>query len=204
MVPQVSVRSVSDIDYRALHRDAGIRAVILDKDHTLTAPYSNQLHPEAAFGLDSCLTVFGEHRVAILSNSAGTVDDDPLFVDAAAVEASLGVKVIRHSEKKPGGLPEVLAHFQINDPASICVIGDRMLTDIVFGNLHGMLTVHTMPFGDVESARKDNWTAKLLRPVENAVLYGDWFGARALARRRLNHKYWAGPAQSPLNILNDL
>jgi phosphatidylglycerophosphatase GEP4 len=197
MVPQVSVRTVSELNYTALRVESGIQAVIFDKDHTLTAPYANQLHPLAVLGLRSCLQVFGRERVAILSNSAGT-NDDVDFRDAVELEEALGIPVIRHAEKKPGGLQEVLAHFGLTDPATICVVGDRLLTDIVFGNLHGMLTVHTLPFADEEASAKDNWTAKLLRPMENTLLYSDWFGGRALVRRRLPHKIWPGPEQCPL------
>jgi len=196
MVPQVSVPTVSDLNYTALQQDAGIEAVIFDKDHTLTAPYVNQLHRLAAPGLQQCLQVFGRDRVAILSNSAGT-NDDVDFVDARKLEETLGIPVIRHKEKKPGGLAEVLQHFGLDDPAKICIVGDRLLTDIVFGNLHGMMTVHTLPFpaasDDDDEGERDNWTAKMIRPVENKMLYSDWVGGRALQRRRLPHKFWAGP-----------
>lgn len=200
LVPHLSVPTVSQINYQALRQHAGIEAVIFDKDHTLTAPYVNRLHALAEPGLEQCLAVFGRDRVAILSNSAGT-NDDPGFADAQRVEAALGVAVIRHAEKKPGGLPEVLAHFGLDDPARVCVVGDRLLTDIVFGNLHGMLTVHTQPFADDrEEAKRDNWAAKLIRPVENKVLYADWVGGRALQRRRPAHKYWAGPEAHSLDL----
>ena len=53
------------------------------------------------------------NNVAIVSNSAGTVDD-PGFADRRAIEEAL------------------------------CAVGDRLLTDIMFGNLHGMLTVHVL------------------------------------------------------------
>lgn len=198
-VPKVCVENISKLNYTALKDDAGILAVVFDKDHTLTAPYANVLHPKAVAGLQSCLSVFGRGRVAVLSNSVGTGDDFE-YRDAVALEEALKVAVIRHAEKKPGGLSEVLAHFGLQDPATICVVGDRLLTDVVFGNLHGMLTVHVQPFADAESAAKDNWTAKLVRPVENAVLYSDWYGGRALKRQRLPHKTWPGPERSPLHL----
>ena len=202
LVPHVSVVNVSAVNYTALQLHAGIEAVVFDKDHTLTAPYVNAVHNGAQSGLDRCVAVFGRERVAILSNSAGTLDDVD-FADAQELEAALGLKVIRHAEKKPGGLSEVLSHFGLDDPAKICMVGDRLLTDIVFGNLHGMLTVHTLPFPDSTAqnndnddnpdAPQDNWTAKLLRPWENRILYSDWMGGRALQKRRPPHKYWPGP-----------
>jgi phosphatidylglycerophosphatase GEP4 len=91
-------------------------------------------------------------NVCIMSNSAGT-NDDVGHESAIRIERRLGVPVLRHSEKKPGGLDEVLSFFKASSggedvPADrLCVIGDRLLTDVVFGNLHGMLTVHTQVSG---------------------------------------------------------
>lgn len=177
---------------------AHISAVVFDKDNTLTSPYQNTLHPKAQPGLQQALQVFGQDNVAILSNSAGTRDDAD-YSDAKEIEGSLGVAVIRHDEKKPGGMEEVLKHFQLTEPATVCVIGDRILTDITFGNLYGLLTVHTLPLcsGPEENAN-DNWTAKILRPIENKFIYGNWFGGRILSRRRLKHKYWPGEEKCPL------
>ena len=92
---------IIDVSYQALRDHCGIKAVIFDKDNTLTAPYENSLHPRAKFGLQSALDIFGRDNVAILSNSAGT-DDDPGFVDGKEIEEALGIAVIKHSEKKPG------------------------------------------------------------------------------------------------------
>jgi phosphatidylglycerophosphatase GEP4 len=138
-------------------------------------------------------------KIAILSNSAGT-KDDPGYADARRIEESMGVKVIRHVEKKPAGLDQVLRHFDLEDPAEVCVVGDRILTDVVFGNLYGMLTIHTLPLCSGSDNEKDNWTAKLLRPVENSLLYGKWFRG-SLSRRRIAHKFWEGPESS--NLLLD-
>lgn len=154
------------------------------------------LHAQARRGLESCIAIFGVDKVAILSNSAGTKDDAD-FADAITIEASLGIQVIRHEEKKPGGLQEVLTHFGLDDPASICIVGDRILTDIVFGNLYGLLTIHTLPLCVGAENANDNWTAKLLRPVENTFLYGR-LTRGLLSRRRFHHKFWPGELQKPL------
>jgi len=189
LVPSVSVAHISQLNYTALY-STGVRAVVFDKDNTLTAPYENVVHPAADRGLKDAVKVFGTNKVAILSNSAGTTSDDLDFADATAIETSLGIAVIRHAEKKPGGLQEVLRHFAMEDPAELCMVGDRLLTDVVFGNLHGMLTVHTLPLCQGPENTKDNWTAKWLRPMENGLLYGR--GGRLLRNQRLTHKLWAG------------
>lgn len=190
MVPHVSVATISEIDFKAL-KEQGIAAVMFDKDNTITAPYSNTIHSLASTGIDNAIEVFGREKVAILSNSAGTRDDKD-YQDAIEIETSLGISVIRHDEKKPGGLAESLEHFQLTDPASLCMVGDRLLTDIVFGNLHGMLTIHVLPLCKGADNKRDNWTAKVLRPVENKVLYGKWYGGNVLRSNRLEHKFWPG------------
>jgi phosphatidylglycerophosphatase GEP4 len=206
LVPQLSVATVSDIDYVALREKHGIRAVVYDKDHTLTAPYvDDRIHPAAQRGLSQAEAVFGRSNIAILSNSAGT-DDDVDHVAARTIEASLHIAVIRHAEKKPGGLSEVLRHFNSSsgtaiDPRDICIVGDRILTDVVFGNLHGMYTIHTQALPlvvDDTSGNhdQDNWTARILRPIENALLYGR-LTRNFWQRRKLPHKGTGTTNHSP-------
>lgn len=199
MVPHVSLENVSQLQYQALKDQCGIRAIIFDKDNTLTAPYVNEIHPLASKGLQAAQSVFGRDNVAILSNSAGT-KDDAHYQDAQSIEASLGIAVIRHEEKKPGGLTEVLEHFTDvdGDPSRLCMVGDRLLTDVVFGNLYGMLTVHTLPLCQGEENSKDNKVAKVIRGVENAGLYGNWSGGRYLLKQRPLHKFWPGEELCPL------
>ena len=91
---------------------------------------------------------WGPSGVALLSNSAGLAQYDPDGEEAAALEAALGVAVIRHASKKPGGAPGALAaHFGIppSSVPSLVMVGDRYLTDVVYGNRLGLLTVRPAP-----------------------------------------------------------
>ena len=81
-----------------------IRAVVLDKDNTFTAPYELTVHSSVKAAMDGMIKVFGHDRIAVLSNSAGTRDDKD-YVEAKVVEEAIGLKVIIHDEKKPGGGP---------------------------------------------------------------------------------------------------
>jgi phosphatidylglycerophosphatase GEP4 len=173
LIPHFSVATISDIDFAKLHLEMGVKAVVFDKDHTLTMPYVNdEIHPMAQQGLDNCLQVFGHDNVAILSNSAGT-NDDLNFEQAATIEASLRITVIRHANKKPGGIEEVKRHFQERyNTNQMCVVGDRLLTDVVFGNLYDMVTIHTQAFPRSDHlSDRDNWTARWIRPMENYLIY---------------------------------
>ena len=162
--PRLSVATLSDVSVEALQR-RGVRAVILDKDNTITAPYVDSVHPRAAAGLDALCQAF-PGNVAILSNSAGTPDDLE-HSQARRIELALGVPVIRHEEKKPGGLADVLDHFGGRiAPCEMAIVGDRLLTDVYFGNVHGMYTVHV----GVLTLKGDNKAAALVRFLENRVV----------------------------------
>jgi phosphatidylglycerophosphatase GEP4 len=164
-LPHARVRDISELDFAQLH-EAGCRGVIFDKDNTLTAPYANEVYPRLAGALRSCVDTFGAEHVAVLSNSAGT-PDDPGGAAADALEAALGVHVLRRRHKKPRGFESVRQHFQC-DGTALLMVGDRYLTDVVFGNLHGMLTVHTEQL----TTAGDNRVAQTMRRVE------DWLVAR--------------------------
>jgi phosphatidylglycerophosphatase GEP4 len=195
--PRDALVMIVEVNYTALKEFCNIRAIVFDKDNTLTAPYALEIHPKASRGLDAAVAVFGRDQVAILSNSAGT-KDDPGYKDATEIEKALGIPVIRHNEKKPGGLAEVLSHFHLDDPSQICMVGDRLLTDVVFGNLHGMLTVHTLPVCKGSDNAADNKIASSIRSAENVALYGDWFWGRLIRGKTLPHKYWPGEEVCPL------
>ena len=78
----------------------------------------------------------------IVSNSAGT-GDDLGGKEAELLERNTGVKVFRHSTKKPGCGSEILAYFRNNPdsavmkPNQIAIIGDRLFTDVLMGNMMG-------------------------------------------------------------------
>lgn len=190
--------TVPELNFTAIKQYVDV--VVFDKDNTLTGPYENAIHPDAQQGLQSALEIFGKDRVAIVSNSAGT-KDDPDYKDAIEIEEALGINVIRHDEKKPGGLDEVLAHFGMEDPAKICMVGDRLLTDIVFGNLYGMLTVHTLPLCQGEDNAKDNTVSAMVRTAENKLLYSSPGRAQRYQNCKLTHKYWPGEETEPLIVV---
>ena len=86
--PHVHVPTISELNYQTMRDACGIKAVIFDKDNTLTAPYETSVHDKAALGLRAALDVFGHGNVAILSNSAGTKDDED-YEDAITIEREM-------------------------------------------------------------------------------------------------------------------
>jgi phosphatidylglycerophosphatase GEP4 len=109
-VPHLTVPDLRCVRWAELRR-AGFRGCVFDKDNTLTEPYRLELHPHAVAALAECAREFGG-ALALYSNSAGLEQFDPEGEEARALEAALGVPVMRHKQKKPSGGPEDLeAHF---------------------------------------------------------------------------------------------
>mmetsp|Transcript_14817 Transcript_14817/g.18317 ORF Transcript_14817/g.18317 Transcript_14817/m.18317 type:complete len:220 (+) Transcript_14817:228-887(+) len=181
LVPHYCFRTIADVDWAALKAETKTLYVVFDKDNTLTAPYVDSLYPKVAKSVEKCMEVFGNENVAIVSNSAGTKDDVG-FKWKSNIEAATGICVIPHQHKKPKGFDEVLAHFnqkqvQVGpgeDASRTCaqareilVVGDRMLTDIVFGNLHRAYTLHCT---EILTEKGDNPFASVIRKIENQIL----------------------------------
>lgn len=156
LLPHLKKHRVTEIPFRDLH-GCGIRAVIFDKDNTLTKPYVLAFPADIEATVRECQDLFGKERVVIFSNSVGSSDDRGAL-EAEAIQRELGIDVVRHEQKKPRGFSEVANMWPDLNPESILVVGDRFLTDIYGGNLFGMCTAHV----DIITEQGDNLGAKLV------------------------------------------
>jgi phosphatidylglycerophosphatase GEP4 len=139
--PKLVVSDMRDIPYDDL-KAKGFAAIAFDKDNTLTAPYCNTIHDPFHEKWEECKNIFGRDNVVIVSNSAGSFDDVG-YQQAKEIESACGVKILRHSsgKKKPEGGQELMRHFGLNDGEKIIVVGDRILTDIVYANNIGAYSI---------------------------------------------------------------
>ena len=92
--------------------------------------------------------------------------EDTGYKEALLLEQSLGIKVIRHLNKKPEVNEDVLEHFGTRDTSQIAMIGDRILSDIVMGNTHGYFTIYCEPF----DTRPENFMVKMMRRIEGQMI----------------------------------
>lgn len=82
----------------------------------------------------------------IVSNSAGARDDAE-GTEAELLEQATGVKVFKHSTKKPGCGPDVIKHLQsipkirVKHPSQIAVVGDRLFTDVMMASTMGSWSI---------------------------------------------------------------
>jgi len=166
IVPHLVVDDIRQIDFIKL-KQQGVKVMAFDKDNCLTAPYHNNISSEFEPAWKLCKETFGRDRVIIVSNSAGT-EDDSNHEQADQVEKALGVPVLRHTIKKPGGGDALLQRFHgVAKPQQMAMVGDRLFTDVLFGNLNGNITVLTR---QIISEKGDNPIAAKIRRFEHRLL----------------------------------
>jgi phosphatidylglycerophosphatase GEP4 len=110
----------------------GIKCILLDKDNTITEHKQNVVSPEMKQKL---MELKQDFDVSIVSNREGS-KKDVSFALATEFEQIVEIPIVRHGSTKPF-LPFPSLNYKRNE---ICVIGDRILTDVVFGNRNGTTT----------------------------------------------------------------
>ncbi|KAJ4351817.1 uncharacterized protein N0V89_007161 [Didymosphaeria variabile] len=123
-------------------KEVEIKAVVLDKDNCFAIPHTNEIHKPYHDKFQELRRAYPGSKLLIVSNTAGT-DSDKNQAEAVILEKNTGVKVLRHSTKKPGCKDEVLSYFkqhpdsEVTSPAQIAIVGDRLFTDVMMANLMG-------------------------------------------------------------------
>eukprot|EP00879_Flechtneria_rotunda_P017457 GHRR01018295.1.p1 GENE.GHRR01018295.1~~GHRR01018295.1.p1 ORF type:complete len:236 (+),score=82.85 GHRR01018295.1:270-977(+) len=179
-IPHIAVPDITWINWSAM-KQAGFKLCIFDKDNTLCEPFALAVDPNLLPSVQASQQAFGSN-IVLYSNSAGLMQYDPHGEEAAALEAAFGIHVLRHKDKKPaGGCQELQQQFMC-EPHEMVFVGDRYLTDVVYGNRHGMLTIRVAPLTSkgeppavaaarlVEEACVRRWGAQGIKAPLNQLL----------------------------------
>lgn len=122
----------------------GVKLLILDKDNCFARPHELQVHPLLR---EKWRSLVVNYQVAVLSNTAGDATHDPSDNLRQELERTLGVHVLKHEKKKPMCYNEVLeciaAYGRKLD--EVCIVGDRIFTDVLMANLLGAKSVYIYP-----------------------------------------------------------
>ena len=80
----------------------------------------------------------------------------------------LGIPHIPSKSRKPLNGEDVYKYFKISseDAGSICMVGDRLATDIALANFNGMYPIYTFPLDPSTQL----WNVKPLVVIENLIL----------------------------------
>lgn len=128
--PDYNLKSIYDIDLEEL-KQQGIKAMLFDLDSTLMASKSGKYSEKTLAWLEN---VRKDFYVAVISNNKNqeyiekvkAVTDFPILFDAGKPRANSGYKFL-----KSEGI----------EPSKSVMIGDRPLTDILFGKRLGCKTI---------------------------------------------------------------
>ena len=119
-----------------------IRAVVLDKDNCFAVPRQNHVHDAYKTKFNELRAAYPGCRLVIVSNSAGTGSDKD-YAEADLLERNTGIKVLRHSTKKPGCHGEIMSFLRdapdtgVTSASQVAVVGDRLFTDVMMANMMG-------------------------------------------------------------------
>lgn len=152
--PSYRFYRISDIPLGFL-KERGIRGLVLDIDNTLTT-HDN---PKPAAGVTDWLNAArdaGMSMVILSNNKPGRVKP---FADILGLEFEADGK-----KPLPAGVWRACRHMGL-PPSKTALIGDQIFTDILGGNLAGLLTLLVEPI-EPESG----WFFKLKRRGERLIL----------------------------------
>jgi uncharacterized protein len=154
--PDYYVRSVSDIDLDAL-RARGVDTLLVDLDNTLL-PRNGDPVPDAARAWVESLPAQG-FKVCLVSNS--------WHARVTLVAKELGIPVVAKGVKPlPFGFLRALRKVG-SRRANAAAVGDQMFTDVVGGNVLGLVSIMVFPL-----SANDPPHTLVLRHLEGVVLAG--------------------------------
>lgn len=141
--PDVILNHLHDLDANELKKK-GISYLVFDVDDTLTLHNDNHIDPETVAHIKK-LTDGPIKQIFIASNSRRDLNSVAEKIDATVIRSTILSRkpLARHYRK-------ILK--EIDKPAGqIAMIGDRLSTDILGGNLAGMTTILVTPLGMIQT-----------------------------------------------------
>lgn len=156
-IPSFYIQDISRIDFQMLRRRFSF--IIFDKDNTLTMHHSETMPDHIKPAFLKCLEHFGSQRIICLTNDPGNRTKPQLPVGDSKLNALVT------SSPKPLCYKEVQAFLDQKNlnRNEVLVIGDRILTDIMLGNLVGCKSLLTRPF----ETRTEKLGIRMARMFEN-------------------------------------
>lgn len=153
--PDYNLKSIYDIDLEDL-KNQGIKALLFDLDSTLMASKSGKYSEETISWLKN---VRKDFYVAVISNNKNpdyiekvkSVTDFPVLFDAGKPRSKAG---------------RIFLEKEGVDPSKSVMIGDRPLTDILFGKRLGCKTILV----DSITADSEKKVVRLVRGLERLCI----------------------------------
>ncbi|KAL6926040.1 hypothetical protein ACO0SA_000650 [Hanseniaspora valbyensis] len=157
IVPKMVCTNFNEINFEQLKKTHGIKCIVLDKDNCISKDKTDRIYPQYLQNnwINGLLKWYDMDNIAVVSNSIGSSDDTIDFRDAKEFQKNYkqdmqnleekgkqhkDINIILHNKKKPGCQEEILDYFikekkLCDHPSEIAIIGDRLLTDVLMGNM---------------------------------------------------------------------
>lgn len=137
---------------------AGAKLLIFDVDNTLFFSETTIIEKEI---IDWFKPINQKYNCTCLSNSS-TISERK-----EKISELLGCEIFLSRRKKPSKklFEEIRKKFKLNNNDKVFVVGDRILTDVLFGNKSGAVTVLVKPL----SRKEEPFIIKTIRTFENFV-----------------------------------
>lgn len=142
LVPNFYYDNIYDVDYKMLY-EMGIRGILFDVDNTIVEPFSHDVPLKLEMLFDDLKGV-GFHLILTSNNQS-----DRLRI----LKSILNVDTYAETYKPNiAFFDKVLSDFNYK-PEDLCIIGDKLLTDILGGNKAGITSVLVNPLKvDIEAS----------------------------------------------------
>lgn len=153
--PDYKFKKITDIKTNIF---AGSDLIVFDIDNTLFFPETTQTKKEI---INWFLEVSSKYNCVCLSNS------DTISKRKAEIEKILGCQVLLSRYKKPSKklFEEIKEKYHFRN-GKIIIVGDRILPDVLFGNLNNVATILVDPISN-----KENILVKISRITGNFLFY---------------------------------
>lgn len=154
-LPDFSFSNLTDIGFDFFKE---VELIIFDIDNTLVFSETAETKKEI---IDWFYKINSRHKCICLSNSR------TIFKRKDKISELLKCDIFLSHHKKPFKrlFQELKEKYNFGN-GKIFVVGDRIFTDILFGNLNGAKTILVKPLG-----KKENIFIRIIRKIESFILF---------------------------------
>ena len=185
--PHLVCQNINSINFAFLKNSLGIKYLIFDKDDTITAHHVEELHKDIDTSRLRELVHLYKNNIFIVSNSRRKWKIDYSNELNDIIEKHEAFRSIVTKYKKPFNFSDViqeigkLRNVQDIKGNEICIIGDRILTDMALAHKNGCFGIYVNHFED--SVR--SWDIDMLKMIEEAFIFKPRFG-RSVVKNSFN------------------
>lgn len=154
LFPNIYCKNIANINFQYLN-SIGIRYIIFDKDNTLTNHNEHIINNEI---YNTFKNIYDNSKIETIIVSNNKIKNN------IKIDINTEIPLKKTLSKKPFNYDEIIPS-NIN-PSSVCVIGDRLLTDILLAKNNNCLSILVQPF----STEKEELGIKIMRSLENVII----------------------------------